>query len=325
MKSLMKTRKIGMLFLIISLSFFMSMYGCGGGGGDGATSSSGVTYTGVTTQATIDSSNAENIATGAYQGGAIGGAVGLGAVQQEQATQPIYLNLSLTIEEAFRQIDLSASTGVVNAGATINQSDTMNGPGGGNAQFTIQVNDVTGDFSGTINFNNYTSQATTMTGNFSYSGKVNMSAGTMQQFYLSSESVSVTQGSKSFTAEMTFNYTISGTQTAVVMDVVMRDGATSKTYWVNDFNLTLWDRTSYTEFSVTGRYYDPDHGYTDITTPTTFKINNNAINPHGGIMLLTGRSATKAKLTALSATTYQVEADTNGDGIYEWNSGIKNW
>jgi hypothetical protein len=325
MKSLMKIRKIGILFLIISLSVFMSMYGCGGGGGDGATSGGGVTYVGVATQATIDSSNAENIATGAYQGGAIGGALGLGAVRQEQAEQPIYLNLSLTIEEACRQIDLSASTGVESSGAIINESDTIYGAGGGSARYTIQVNDVTGDFSGTINFNNYTSQATTMTGNFSYSGKVNISAGAMQQFSLSSDSVSVTQGSKSFTADMTFNYTISGIQTAVVMDVVMRDGASSKTYWVNDCDLTVWDRTSYTEFSITGRYYDPDQGYIDIATSTNFKINATATNPYAGVMLLTGRSATKAKLTALSATTYQVEADTNGDGIYEWNSGIKNW
>lgn len=321
----MKSRKIEILFLLIALPIFVSLYGCGGGGGGGSASSSGITYAGLTTQATIDNSNAEKIATGAYQGGAIGTAVSLGAVQQEQAEQPVYLNLSLTIAEALRQIDISTSTSVVAAGAIINQSNTINGSGGGNAQYTIQVNDATGDFSGTMNFNAYTSQATTMTGNFSFSGKVNVFAGTMQQFSLSSESFSVTQGSKSYTAKMTCNYTISGTQLTVVMDVLMQDGTTAKTYWMKNFNLTLWNRTNYIEFSIVGTYYDPDYGYIDITTPTTFKINTTAKYPYEGMMVLTGKSATKAKLTALSATTYEVAADTNGDGTYEWNTGTKNW
>ena len=222
-------------------------------------------------------------------------------------------------------MDVSASTGVADAGAIINQSKTVYGTGGGNAQYTIQVDDVTGDFSGTITFNGYTSLATTMTGNFSFSGKVNVSTGTMQRFSLSTDSVSVIEGSKSYTAKMTFNYTFSGTQVAVDMDFVLRDSTTAKTYWVNNFNLTLWNRTSYIEFSTSGRYYNPDYGYIDVSTPTTFKINTTAQNPYDGILLVTGNSATKAKLTALSATTYKVEADTNGDGTYEWTSGTKNW
>lgn len=325
MRNLIRINGIRKLFFIGLLPVFLFLLACGGGGGGSNSSSSSVTYTGITTQATIDSTNAENIATGAYQGGAIGGAISLGAVQQEQAELPAYLNLSLTIEEAIRQMDVSTSTGVADAGAIINQSKTMYGTGGGNAQYTIQVNDVTGDFSGTIAFNGYTSQATTMTGNFNYSGKVNMSAGTMQQFSLSSDNVSVIEGRKSYTAKMTFSYTFSGTQLAVAMDFVMQDSVTAKTYWVNNFNLTAWDRTSYLEFSISGRYYDPDYGYIDLSTPTTFKINTTATNPYEGILLVTGNSATKAKLTTLSATTYKVEADTNGDGTYEWTSGIKNW
>ena len=164
-----------------------------------------------------------------------------------------------------------------------------------------------------------------MTGNFSFSGKVNVSTGTMQRFSLSTDSVSVIEGSKSYTAKMTFNYTFSGTQVAVDMDFVLRDSTNAKTYWVNNFNLTLWNRTSYIEFSTSGRYYNPDYGYIDVSTPTTFKINTTAQNPYDGILLVTGNSATKAKLTALSATTYKVEADTNGDGTYEWTSGTKNW
>lgn len=38
-----------------------------------------------------------------------------------------------------------------------------------------------------------------------------------------------------------------------------------------------------------------------------------------------GGGSTMARLAAFSSSTCQVEADTNGDGIYDWNSGVMNW
>jgi len=63
---------------------------------------------------------------------------------------------------------------------------------------------------------------------------------------------------------------------------------------------------------------DPNQKYTDLP------------NPSSGILLLTGAPGsaggnTKAQLVFLSSSSYEVDADTNGDDSWDWNSGTKNW
>ena len=53
---------------IIAFTFAITVSGCGGGGGGSSSGggTSGLTYSGVTTQAEVDESNAEEIAGGAF-------------------------------------------------------------------------------------------------------------------------------------------------------------------------------------------------------------------------------------------------------------------
>ena len=86
----------------------------------------------------------------------------------------------------------------------------------------------------------------------------------------------------------------------------------------------------YLEFEVSGYYYDPDYGYVVISTSIPFVIYVGDYGPSVGVLVITGNTgiaggSTKARFLALSSMTYQVEADTNGDGTYDWNSGILYW
>lgn len=85
------------------------------------------------------------------------------------------------------------------------------------------------------------------------------------------------------------------------------------------------EESGYVEFEVSGRYYDPDYGYVDFHTDTPFHIDDGDEWPSAGVLIVEGEGGTEAQLTALSSTTYIVDADTDGDGIYDWDSGVLNW
>ena len=47
--------------------------------------------------------------------------------------------------------------------------------------------------------------------------------------------------------------------------------------------------------------------------------------PESGTITVTGANISKAKLTTIDHLTCTVEVDRDGDGTYEWNSGVLNW
>ncbi|MDO8786088.1 MAG: hypothetical protein Q7J12_07715 [Syntrophales bacterium] len=332
MRSQLRIRGIGQLFFIILLPVLLSMYGCGGGGGDGGGASSGITYSGITTQATINQANATNIAEGAYEGGQVGGSVGsFGAVQETKIDRPRCLQLTQAIEKAIRQIDVHAPPRVVASGATASESGSIPGSCGGTASYAVQADDTTGAFSGNITFNNFCSEGTIINGAAAFSGTININTEQLSQFTLTFQSITATSGADSFTLDGTLTFIFQGsTSFTATMEMRLRDNSTGKVYRVNNFVMTVSVASDYVQFGLSGRFYDPDYGYVDISTSTPFRINSGQNWPSQGVMILTGKTgiaggSTKARLTVNSATTFVVDADTNGDDIYDWTSGNQNW
>ena len=324
MKSLIKIRGIGTLFLIILLPVFLSIYGCGGGGGGGG-APAGVLYTGSTSQATIDETNAVDIAEGAYTGGEIGGTIGsVGSVQEIGVDRPRYLQIARAIEEAIRQIDVHAPSGVVESGAIVSVSEDIYGACGGSAKYEVEADDTSGVFSGNMKFISFCSEGVTLSGTADFSGTININTEQLSQFTLTFNNLTATLGSDSLTldGDITYNF---GPPAAVTMDMRQRDNASGKVYWVSDFVMTVSEGTGYIQFEASGRFYNPDYGYVELSTPTPFRINSGQNWPSEGVMILAGANNTKARLTVNSATTFVVEADADGDGTYEWSSGDLNW
>jgi hypothetical protein len=114
--------------------------------------------------------------------------------------------------------------------------------------------------------------------------------------------------------------------------MMIRDEASGKVYWAEDYVMNVWDypMLTYTDISMTGKSYHPDYGSVNVSTPTNFRINDLDAYPYQGVMLCEGQPGpaggnTTAQLTALSAATYRVVADTNGDAAVEWDSGVLYW
>jgi hypothetical protein len=106
------------------------------------------------------------------------------------------------------------------------------------------------------------------------------------------------------------------------MDILIQDNITAEVYWVNDYTLRITQGAGYTEIEASGRFYHPGHGYVIVTTLEPLVVNDADWSPSSGMLMVEGTigpggSYTAARLTALSSTTYLVEADTDGDGLFD--------
>lgn len=330
MKTVLKVKHVAFAILLV-----LSLTACGGGGGGGE-SSSGITYAGLTTEATIDENNAVVLSTGAYQGGQTGAALvgGVGAVQVGEDGSvglPRPLKVSQALESALQKVDMTSGSLGTLVGAIYTEKDTIYGDYGGSASYTINVNDETGAFSGSITFNSYSDDGvTTISGPVSFTGSLDVNTEDFIEFRFSFDNLTGVSGSDSFTLDGDISFDNTVYPAEITMTMLLKDNHTAKVYKLEDYVMTLTDMGSYVDVEGSGAYFDPDYGYVSISTAAPFRIYYGDIYPSEGVLVIDGNTgiaggSTMARLAALSSSTCLVEADTNGDGIYDWNSGVMNW
>jgi hypothetical protein len=309
--------------LLLLSSTIVLLTACGDedeGGGN-----NGFSYTGKTTPATISQDNSNIIATGAFQGGKRGSAVNILSMTQsegnEQDGHSYTIVVSRVLEHAFRKVDVT-DTHFINAAV---ETGSVSGDCGGIASYNIDINQSTGDFSGSMNFNGFCSDGVTISGNTSFSGKVNVNTGEPMHFSFHFDALSCSCDSDSVTllGDIAFNFTSNPVTTT--MNMLLKENNSGKVYKVENYNMSITEGSNYVDVVITGRYYDPDHGYVNISTPSPLRIYDTNNWPSQGNLVCTGDNGTKARLEALSNSQYKVECDTNGDGSYDYDSGPLNW
>jgi len=85
------------------------------------------------------------------------------------------------------------------------------------------------------------------------------------------------------------------------MNMLLKDNIADKVYKFENYVMTITEDTKgrYADIEVTGRYYDPDYGYVDISTPVPLRIYSGDDRPSSGEVVCTGASGTKAGLTLM--------------------------
>lgn len=319
---------IGLLTILIP--------GCGGGGGGGSSSNSDViSYTGIEEMVTLDEDNVDDMATGAYGGGELGESLsGVGVVQSDtnvRNNKSHLFALSKTLSETVGMLDFSSSSEGVSAGAIVEDNTTIYGDCGGSADLDLRIDDVTGEFSATFNYYSYCDTGYSYNGSVILSGLYDLNNETIESFDFTFNSFSMSYSGDSFTIKGSMSVENPDTP-EIIMNLYLKNNTSNKTFWIKDYiiNITEIVENNYVKFNQSGQYYDPDYGYVDITTTTDFLIYDGDDNPSEGVLVLTGNTSiaggsTMARFTALSSTTYQIEADTTGDGIYDWDSGVVGW
>jgi hypothetical protein len=309
----------------------MLLTGCGGGGGGGA-APVGITYTGLTSQASITDSNAQVLTTEAFEGGDAGTAIGVFAGVASEGDSPIrhsrLIRFTRTLKEAMLQMDVTSAAGDPVASAVQQASETIHGDldmcadGPGSATFTMSYDDVTGAFSGTMAFNGLCGAGDTISGAAGFTGQLNPSTEEMLQFGFSFNNLTLSSDVDSITISGTLSMDGQSIPMVATMDILIQNNITTQVYWVNNYTLRIIQGVGYTEIEASGRFYHPGHGYVVVTTLEPLVVNDTDGTPSSGVLMVegtigSGGSLTAARLTALSSTTYLVEADTDGDGQFD--------
>lgn len=116
----------------------------------------------------------------------------------------------------------------------------------------------------------------------------------------------------------------SNTETLTI-NMITQDELSDET--IKDDNLVIiivsddiLDPSSYTE-TLSGRVYDSEHGYVDVTTVSDIVFSSiNQECPDSGQLRLDGAANASIRVTAISAALIRLEVDRDGDSSYEINA-----
>ena len=318
-------KKIVILGIILVALFNVS---CGGGGGDAGGGNPAVIagYAGLTTQARITTENAESVVMMAYTG--MYGPT-QSVVRGDLQRQPIDLPITLYAHNFLLDTILQVYPSDRGSRTIITVTDTINStcPGqDGSASFSLQVNDETGEFSGTFDFNNYCEGGVTFSGSIRSSGRINLTSNFFEVLSLDFINLTMTMPGESYTLNgLLEDNLISTTTSELTMELLLTDNIYNLAFWVHDYILTLHAGIGYVEMHISGMFYDPLSGYVTLSTPVPFRSYDPDYAPSEGVLVASGSNGTSARMVVESNSLFRVEADCDGDGAYEWSSGSISW
>ena len=317
---------------VSALLLFALITACGGGSGGG---SSGLSYSGAITPASLTATNSATLLSDAYAEGnsaanvdRIGSVASLTNSTHAAPRRPRGLALS---EALITFIRLSAAGDTLNApsvaaAVTTIPTNTLSGGCGGSATVNGSYDDVSSAISVTATFNSYCQNGTTLNGDISASGNAVISSSSILS--ISNLSITVSNltvdmgGGDFFTAGGTLSiipqsgYSSIATHSVITINMLFKDNLTTKVYKLENYAISQTMTLGYNDMLITGRYYDPDAGYIDLSTPTTIRAAMTDLWPSSGALKGTGNGSS-ATLIALDNTTYQLDVDTDNNGTPE--------
>jgi hypothetical protein len=319
------------LLFFIALIYVLSMYGCGGSSSGGG----GVGYTGHTTPANIDRDNVTDLLIGAFMGGNTAASLSVfGAAQQTPG--PVSYPRTLKYTDIFMgviaAIDSSSATNNIYLGAVIPQEVDETGSCGGTVTGTLNIDDQSGAFDGNLTFNDFCENDYILDGPVTISGIFNPDTEEFAVVSLTFTNLSGSGAGESVTLNGDFDLDLSNLPLMTIStSMVIRDNILGKTFKLENWVIEITEGEGITDVDITGRYFDPDHGYVDITTQESLRFNDDDFWPSDGILIAEGAEGTaggktKARITFVDADTYEIDVDEDGDGEFDdYNSGPLLW
>jgi len=314
------------------------LLGCGGGGGGDSVS----LYTGITSPAVVTDNNAEEIALQAYQAGDLSAStvsiLGVSESGNSAVGSPKLLTLARILKESADRMPVLSGTTVPLGSSTsalpmtvVTIDNTIDDGFGGSMTVHLSIDDQTGNFSGTFRFNSmHGDGGELISGLAQVSGSFDMTGGSFTRIRFSFNPITMDDGLQSASIYGTVDLQSDGFSASATMNIFLQDGNTLETVWISGYTMTLSDgpdndfdgEPDYVDATVSGTIYLPNFGYVVVTTPTPFRHYAGYSLPSSGVLLVTGSGGGSAKLFVNSAIPespgYHVEADLDGDSVYEW-------
>ena len=316
-------------FTLVALTAIATSFifvGCGGGGG--GNDESDVTYTGITSQALINENNAQEMSAGAFEAANSGMAtIQLPASIQQQPGDyenvPGFqaLKLPLVLKNAIVSAEVTNLSARFFTSAVETESGTIYGNCGGQATYIFEMNDDAGTFNGSMTFLSYCDNGVTISGQTNVYGTFDTVADEPLTFTITFDNLE----SDHITLDGEISIDLTMVPFVVTMNYYGTDNVSDKVYWIRDYTLIITEVNDITEVELTGRFYHPDYGYVVLTTPVLFVIYEGDDFPSDGSLVLSGANGTKAELNAIDYLYCECKSDSDGDGVYDWESGAMLW
>jgi hypothetical protein len=339
-RSAMQWKRVEKLYkkaaaLIAALCLITIFTGCSSGGSGTPPT---LNYTGVTTPVAIDADNAETLLVGAYEGGLVASVFNILGAARAEATHSITMPRMVVLAEVFEaflnELDLQPQHPAPYAGAIITDSETLPGSCGGSVYYDVGLDSIMGDFSGTADFREYCDASNpdlVLDGITDFSGDYEVFSLEIEDFTFIFRDLALTSSAGSYILNGSLNGSASAVRADINTSSVLEDAGTGKTYWLKDFVIKALQGNGFVDIELTGRYYDHDYGYVDVSTEEPFRVNDYENRPASGILTMEGAAGeqggnTMARLIALDGDSFQIEADTDGDGSFDdYDSGPIPW
>jgi hypothetical protein len=298
---------------------------CGGNGGEGVPS---VMYSGATTPAAVTSGNALALASTAYDGGNSGGALALVGVAGHRtdgsaagASRALTVSRALTNAARAARLGVPSSPNVAIGAAT--SGSLPAGNCGGSAAYSGTADQTTGAFHATFRFTAWCNDGVTVSGSVTAAGQVDLNSQQLASLEFSFAVLTVSDGASTFRGRGTISAAFGASDVLTInMDFASGDGTI---YRASNLTLEVTATGSGEDVSVVGRVYHPLHGYVDVSTPQPLVTAAGDDYPSSGALVVTGAGNASARLTVLSATTFQIDVDADGDSVYETTVGAFTW
>jgi hypothetical protein len=288
-------------------------------------SNTSAVFTGRTSQAVIDSTNAKDLSGGAFAGGITRmEAASAGFKQNSMATQTGAfrpLRLPLVLKDSLQKVEI-ASTGVAFFKPAVEtKSGTLQGGCGGRLSYSIEFIDQSNIFKGNFSFENYCDHGITISGETDIDGTYGVDSGDFTTAHFSFANLA--DGDITFDGEISIDFL--HTPITATFSAHSKNIDSGQIYWIKDYSMNITEFAGFREIEIFGTFYHPDYGFVNLTTTEPFMVHHEDDWPTSGLFVIQGEKNTKAELSAMDQLTCAVTADTDGDGVLDWDSGILNW
>ena len=282
-------------------------------------------FIGITSQAAINSENAGRLAGGAIAGGLTSIEFQSTKLMRREENYQIdafrALRFPLVLGDSLHKIVISPV--LINFSHTnfINENGLIESDCGGVASYKLSLNRDSERFTGSLIFEEYCDRGLTITGEVDVDGTYNKGSGAFItanfSFY------DLYDAHYSLDGDVSIDY--SDTPILANFSAYCTNKQNGKTYWIKKYSMNITEYIGHIEVEIFGTFYHPDYGYVSFKTSLPFVLHDTDDWPTSGQLVIEGDNDTIAQLTAIDQVRCRIEANTNGVGIFDWDSGIIDW
>lgn len=288
-------------------------------------SDSSTDFTGNTSAAVINVDSAEELTAGAFAGGLISGATESSASSQGPIDTQIGvflpLRFPLALEKALRKIEFTRISSRLFESNIQTESGIYDGSCGGSFVYEINLDRASAEFTATLSFADYCDQGIEISGETEATGIFERETGDFLTANFTFDNL--TDGFLTLDGEIAIDF--SDSPILATLTAFAEVNTSGQVYWLKNYSMNITEFAGYVEIEIFGTFYHPAYGFVIMTTTDAFVVHDEDEWPTSGQIVIQGANDTKAQLTAIDHLHYIVEADSDGDGRYDWESGFLNW